>query len=107
MNTTVVITDVSPASLELRSKELNREKQLSKLGTQWTVLLLVSGSLGVGSGVVGVVLNALFLFGVLKNEGALGLTAVLLLVAAFPLLFLTAHCLDRVDAINSLIRLER
>ncbi|MBV9215646.1 MAG: hypothetical protein JO053_05670 [Acidobacteria bacterium] len=74
---------------------------------RWTYALLASGAIGAFAGVTGLAMNALFVLGFAENRGPMGLLGVWLLVAAFPMLWLTSHCLDRVDSIDKAIRLER
>jgi hypothetical protein len=72
----------------------------------WSFGLMGSAVLGVFSGVTGLTLNLSFLLGLAENKGLMGALAIWLLVAAFPMLWATSHCLDKVDAIDKATRLE-
>ena len=66
---------------------------------------MVSALIGVFSGVTGLLINLFFLLPIAENKGLMGFLLALL-VAAFPLLGLTAHCLDRLCALDKARRLE-
>jgi hypothetical protein len=67
---------------------------------------LISATLGALAGVIGLGINALFLFHLAQNKGPIGSMGISLLVIAFPLMFLGAHCLDKEDAVERAIRLD-
>jgi hypothetical protein len=89
-----------------RSLAIQEDDRLVRCKRQWSAGFLVSASLGGMSGITGIVINALFLFEIAENKGAISLAATWLLVAAFPLLFVGAHCLDRIDTVERAIRAE-
>ena len=72
----------------------------------WSFGLMTSAVLGVFSGVTGLTLNLFFLLGFAENKGLMATLAIWLLVAAFPMLWFTSHCLDKVDSIDMARRLE-
>ncbi len=71
-----------------------------------TIGLLSFGSVGIFSGLMGLAINALFLFGFAEDKGPLASLGIWFLVAAFPLLFMTSHCLDKVDQARKAIKSE-
>ena len=73
----------------------------------WSGGLMVSGVIGVFSGVTGLLLNLMFLLRIAENEGLMGILSIWLLVLAFPMLWLTSHCLDKVDTLDKQIRVAR
>ena len=73
----------------------------------WSGGLMVSGVIGVFSGVTGLLLNLMFLLGIAENKGLMGILSIWLLVLAFPMLWLTSHCLDKIDALDKQIRTAR
>lgn len=79
---------------------------LIRLKRSWSAAFVTSATLGVLAGISGLCINALFLFNIAENKGALSLAGTWLLVVAFPLLFLSAHSLDRVDLVERMIRAE-
>ena len=83
-----------------KSDPLARSKRV------WSATLLFSVMLGTVAGISGLGINALILVDIAENKGAISMAATWLLVAAFPLLFLSAHCLDRIDIVERMIRAE-
>ena len=73
----------------------------------WSCAMMVSGVLGVFCGVTGLLINLMFLTGAAENKGEMGLLSVWLLVLAFPMLWLTSHCLDKADELDKRIRMQR
>jgi hypothetical protein len=67
---------------------------------------MISTALGALAGAGGLGVNALFLFGLAQDQGPIRSLSTSLLVLAFPLLFLGAHCLDKADIAERAIRLE-
>jgi hypothetical protein len=82
------------------------ELSLEKAHSRWTIGLFLSATIGTLAGLLGLVINGLFLIGVMERTGKISLIATWLIVAAFPLLMLAAHCLDRADAARRSLRLE-
>ena len=72
----------------------------------WTAALIISASLGALSGVCGIVIGAASLLGLTHSMKGISSLTTILIVIAFPLLMLAAHCLDRLDDIEHEIRLE-
>src|SRR6476659_10789372 len=94
------------AKIEGRALSRKKDDPLSQLKRWWLAAFLFSATLGSLAGVTGIGINALFLFQMAENKGAIGLVGVWLLLIAFPLLFLSAHCLDKIDSVKRQIRLE-
>lgn len=100
MTTEALVTIAGRAVRRQGNGSLSRRKR------RWTVAFLISATLGAVAGVSGLGINTLFLLRLAQNNGPIGSISILLLVIAFPLLFLGAHCLDKVDAVERAIRLE-
>jgi len=96
------------AIADVRQQVLTTSKQdpLARLKSSWTAVFATSATLGALAGLSGLCINALFLFDIADNKGALSLAGTWLLIVAFPLLFLGAHCLDRIDKVEKSIRSE-
>jgi len=94
------------AQITGRAASTQEDDPLSQSKRRWKAAFLSSATLGSIAGVSGIWINALFVFGIAENKGAIGLVGIWLLVIAFPLLFLSAHCLDKVDSVERQIRLE-
>ena len=96
------------AIADVRGQVLNTTTNdpLTRLKRSWSAAFVTSATLGVLAGVSGLGINALFLFDIAENKGTLSLAGTWLLVVAFPLLFLSAHSLDRVDTVERMIRAE-
>jgi fatty acid desaturase len=67
---------------------------------RWTAVLFVSSILGIISGIVGLVISGLNFFGVLSKTQGVGRLGTLLVVAAFPLMMLCAHAMDKIAEIG-------
>lgn len=94
-------TIVIASRVESKTDKLVRSMRL------WSIALLVSGLTGVFAGVTGLAINILFVLRIAENNGLMGMVGIWLLVGAFPMLWLTSHCLDRIDTIDKDIRYER
>jgi hypothetical protein len=73
---------------------------------RWTAGLLISAVLGGLTGLTGLGIGALSILGV-AHETSVVTLGTLSIALSFPLLILAAHCLDKVDACDKAIRLER
>ena len=76
---------------------------LRRSRTNWFALMLLSGAGAVGAGITGLIL------GVVAWEvpgSGLSPAATILLAISFPLLFLLAHCMDKIGEIEKAIRLN-
>lgn len=74
--------------------------------SRWTYCLFISSTLGVGAGLVGMVIGAFSLIGLLDGNRGIQTVGTWLIVAAFPLLILAAHCLDKAREAEKAMRLE-
>jgi len=70
---------------------------------KWFALMLVSGAVAAGAGISGLILG---LTAWELANSRLSTSAALLLAISFPLLFLMAHCMDKIGEIEKAIRLE-
>lgn len=73
---------------------------------RWTAGLFISVIIGAASGLGGLVLGFLTLFGVLQPSTGTYTTNTMLIGAAFIFFGLAAHCLDKAAAAEKAIRLE-
>lgn len=73
---------------------------------RWLTAFFISALAGVCSGVTGLIVGGLLLFGFLTQNKTLDRLETWMLILAFPLFIFAAHCLDKVaaakKAINSL-----
>jgi len=83
--------------LELESRLLRRRHRLALALTAYTAAFLVTG-------LFGLVLASASLVHVVSSASRAAILGNALLVLTFPLLFLAAHCLDKMDEVNSAIR---
>ena len=98
------MTESTMAVTRAKTTETHKLARSVKL---WSFAMMASGIIGVFCGVTGLMINVLFLFAIAENEGLMRLLSIWLLVLAFPMLWLTSHCLDRVDSLDRAIRLDR
>lgn len=101
------MTNGSTTSPKIRVLYSAQESRVLERRKAWATGLVMSSVTGGASGVLGLVLNGAFLIGFLENRGVASFLAMGLLIAAFPLLFLSAHCMDRIDHIDRAIKLEK
>jgi len=73
--------------------------------SRWLACLFLSGTFGLLSAIFGLGLSALLLAGVVPKESA-NPEITVLLGAAFPLLFLSAHSLDKIREAEKRVKLE-
>lgn len=83
-------------SAERRLKETSFRRSQKR----WTAALFAGSMLGMVSGIVGLVISALNLCGVLSKSQGAGRLGTLLVVIAFPLLMLCAHAMDKLAEIG-------
>jgi len=98
------ITQTTMTVARVKSTEIDKLTTSMKL---WTFAMMTSGILGVFCGVTGLLINLFFLLAIAENKGLMGLLSIWLLVLAFPMLWLTSHCLDKVDSIDKAARANR
>lgn len=90
----------------LYKKQNQADSILCKSKARWTAALFISAVLGVSSGLTGLIISGLSLSGFLENTGGIRSLGSWLVAAAFPLLMLVAHCLDKIGAADKAIKLE-
>ncbi len=81
------------------------EIALLRSRSKWLACLFFSGTFGLLSAVFGLGLSALLLFGALQREGV-NTAITILLGDSFPLLFLSAHSLDKIREAEKRVKLE-
>jgi hypothetical protein len=75
----------------------NEKNRLSR----WRLTLFFSAAAGIISALSGLLLGAISYFGFFRNAKAVNQTGNLLIIAAFPLMMLAAHALDKINEIKS------
>ena len=88
-----------------RSERTSFECSLTKARTTWTFGLLVTGAFGVTTLLTGLALSALTASGAVLGVAA-GRISIVLLAAAFPLLLMSAHCMDKIPECEKRLRAE-
>jgi hypothetical protein len=86
------------------SNMTDHNSSLLRARRKWTVLLLLSGSLGMISGILGGAIGLANLMGL--SSTVLSRLGTIFIAATLPLFFFVAHCLDRIGDANRASRLE-
>ena len=102
MTTRTVFRSAPARALEKTAFEI----ALQRSHKRWLVGLFLSSTFGLLAGIFGLAFSALYALGALETSGHISGEITLLLVASFPLLFLSAHSLDRIREIERKIKLE-
>lgn len=90
----------------ISEKENQKESTLSKSQKRWMNALFFSAVVGTFTGLVGLIVNALSLFGFLKDDRKLTNLGIWLIIVTFPLAIFTAHCLEKIEKAGKYLRLE-
>lgn len=85
------------------SSETRPRRSLSK----WTAVLFFSFVSATAAGILGLMFWALSLMHATLRFDRLQTVGTLLIVAAFPLMAVAAHCLDKIDSADKAARLNR
>ena len=88
-------TIVVSVDIETKISETN-EKRLSR----WRSTLFISFITGIISAVSGLLLGGLSYTGFFRNPNAVNQTGNFMIIAAFPLMMLGAHALDKINEIK-------
>jgi cytochrome c biogenesis protein CcdA len=80
------------------------EARLVKRRRRWALGLAVSCMAAFLTGLVGLVLGAISLLHLVPADRDWGIYGPVLLMVAFPLMILAAHCMDKIDEVNAVIR---
>ena len=83
------------------------EANLCRSVQRWTMALLLSAFASAGGGLCGLLISCLASAGEVDNAPVLQAAGNWLLVAAFPLALLAAHCLDHISATKKALALAR
>jgi len=94
------------ATIAGRAVSYDQNDLLHQRKRRWTTAFMISTALGTLAGGSGLGVNALFLVQLIQDQGPIRSLSTLLLVIAFPLLYLGAHCLDKADMAERAIRRE-
>jgi hypothetical protein len=94
-----------PNSLYKAKKKVTRKTLQASL-ERWNVTLVFSSAFGAFCGLLGTILGTLSLFGLLQAYRSIDQLGIALLVAAFPLMVLAAHSLDKAHEIDKTINIE-
>jgi 4-hydroxybenzoate polyprenyltransferase len=82
------------------------ETSLRRSLRHWTIGIFVSVGSAVFSTLSGLAIGAASLLGLVTQHSGLSVLGTLLIVAAFPLAIIAAHCMDKADEADRAIRLE-
>ena len=92
------------AFIEIGSGSRHNRLERTKRGWQSSLLMFMTASLL--TSMFGLVLAAASLLGFVQSNGVLSIAGTVLLAVSFPLLVMTAHCLDRIGEIDRAIRIR-
>lgn len=67
---------------------------------KWLRALLFSSLAGILTGLTGLIISGLSLFGIIEKHSRVNNLGTILIVFAFPLVFFSAHALDRISEID-------
>lgn len=99
-------TLVIPPKSERQVEKTSDVSPLNAAVAMWTDVLLLSTGLGIAMVVCGLGIAAVSAFGLVPAHGGTTLVGTLLLLLAFPMLGLVAHCMDKLDDLNRKVREE-
>jgi hypothetical protein len=97
---------VLPNNLYYRKNDLELD-DLCRSERRWVTVLLLSGVLGAGSGLLGLILSGLTWFGFSDAAPGFGHLGTWLVAIFFPLIFLSAHALDKIGEARKAIRIAQ
>lgn len=89
-----------------KSEKVLTEDALLKARSRWLLGLFLSATLGLLALIFGLGLTVLQAVGVFLVADSINPTITILLVASLPLLFLTAHCMDKIRETELKVKLE-
>jgi hypothetical protein len=75
----------------------NSERNLARQKRRWELNLLISITAAAVTGMFGLLFSAAVFANLFPHDGRLSILGSILLAVSFPLLVLSAHCLDRID----------
>ena len=85
-------------------EDVTPEARLVRRRRRWGLGLAVSCLAAFLTGLVGLVLGAISLLHLVPADSNWGIYGPVLLIVAFPLMILAAHCMDKIDEVNAAIR---
>ena len=94
------------SSLLIDSQYIDSDNTLRRSLHRWIAALLFCLALTLDSFVIGIAIAHLAFTGAVDGRSRWSFLGTLLIAAGFPLLLLTAHCMDRIDAAETAIRTE-
>jgi len=98
----LAVRSISVGTISSSSETLLRRRK-----SRWTTGLFVSSVSALLAGIIGLTFGALSLAHVIDISSPLQTIGTLLIAAAFPLLAVVAHCLDKIESLDRRIRVER
>lgn len=99
-------TFVIPPRSEEQTEKPIEVSPLDAAQSMWTDILLVSSGLGTATIVCGFGIAAVSALGLIPAHGGVALLGTILLLLAFPVLGLVAHCMDKLDDLKREARKE-
>ena len=97
-------TLVIPPRSEGQTEQSVEISPLNAAQSMWTDVLLVSAGLGTAAIVCGFGIAAVSSLGLIPAHGGVALLGTILLLLAFPILGLVAHCMDKLDDLKRVAR---
>jgi hypothetical protein len=94
-----VITLETPAIIKNTEKEFSDNTKIRI--TRWSAVLYLSIAGGLSCTSTGLVLGAISYLGMFKDSDAVNQLGNFLIIAAFPLMMLGAHALDKINQIKT------
>lgn len=91
---------ILPTSTVIEETEKQVSDKYKKRLRKWAAALFFSVIAGIISAVAGLVLGAFSYFGLFANPESVNQIGNLLIIAAFPLMMLGAHALDKINEIK-------
>lgn len=76
------------------------EKSFLRIRRRWSTLLLIGTTMGILTGLSGLILAGASLLRFISPFSGLGILGTVLLVTTFPILIFQAHCLERIEDAN-------
>lgn len=87
-------------------EKTQKESDLRKTHRRWIKTLFVCAVIGIFLGLAGLIINGLSLLGFLENSRGVSRLGIWLIVAAFPLGAVFAHCLDRLEKTKEALKVD-
>jgi len=94
------------SNIEVHVMRADHSSRLHRQQSMWMTALVTSGSLGAITGVSAILIGTGSFFGLSKEIKGISSLLTVLIIIAFPMFVIAAHCLDRLDDVERSIRIE-